>query len=130
MWAIGNFRHHANYTEDPNDRAHNRGSPTGRKASCLRSSLKCNTKDNVDTWANGKLFTGRQAVQKKLIDQIGSKSDAVKKVKELGIIDGKIEWVKPEQRGGLFNMLFGSSQAGAPVSGLLNTLFDRFGLLC
>ena len=87
---------------------------------------------SIDTkeWAEAQLFTGRQAVQKKLIDQIGSKSDAVKKVKELGIIDGKIEWVKPEQRGGLFNMLFGSSQAGAPVSGLLNTLFDRFGLLC
>lgn len=81
-------------------------------------------------WAEAQLFTGRQAVQKKLIDQLGSKSDAVKKVKELGIIDGKIEWVKPEQEGGLFGMLFGSSREATSIHGLLNGLLARFGLIC
>lgn len=81
-------------------------------------------------WAEAQLFTGRQALQKKLIDQLGSKSDAVEKVKELGIIHGKIEWVKPEQQDGLFGMLFGSSQTNAPMSSLTNMIFERLGILC
>lgn len=86
---------------------------------------------SIDTkeWAEAQIFTGRQALQKKLIDQIGSKSDAVKKIKELGIIDGKIEWIKPEKNGGFLNLLFGSSHAEGPVTGLLDCLCARFGLV-
>ncbi len=63
----------------------------------------------VKEWANGKIFTGRQALTIGLIDEIGSRSNAIKKIKELGIIEEKIEWIYPPQKGGLFSMFFDQS---------------------
>ncbi len=83
---------------------------------------------NVDThqeWANGKIFTGVQALQEGLIDEIGSRSDALKKLKELAIIEGKIEWVRPAQKTSFWSSL---TQQDAPddeetiVSSLINSI--------
>lgn len=49
---------------------------------------------NVDQWANGRIFTGHQALEKGLIDELGSLSTAENKIKELENIEGEIEWVK------------------------------------
>lgn len=49
---------------------------------------------NVDQWANGRIFTGHQALEKGLIDEVGSLSTAESKIKELENIEGEIEWVK------------------------------------
>jgi protease-4 len=55
--------------------------------------------DKVTEWADGKMFSGCQALEKGLIDQIGGYSDAIKKLKELmkergNPVDGKITFVE------------------------------------
>jgi protease-4 len=59
-----------------------------------RRKLSMNT---VNVWANGKVFTGRQALELGLIDELGSKSNAVTWIKEKALIEGKIEWVRPSK---------------------------------
>jgi protease IV len=59
---------------------------------------------SADTWANGKIFTGNQAVALGLVDAIGSRSETIKKIKDMAIIEGKIEWVKPEKQSGFWNL--------------------------
>jgi protease IV len=60
------------------------------------------------TWADGKVFSGVQALQQGLIDAIGSISTAENKIKELAIIEGSIEWIKPEKNITIWNSLFGT----------------------
>jgi len=62
-------------------------------------------------WADGKIFTGNQALELKLIDKLGSHSDALDSLKEIltkrGIkIEGKIKLIKPKPRSG-FARFFG-----------------------
>jgi len=63
------------------------------------------TKDSATKWANGKIFTGKQALSLGLIDALGSQTDAIKTLKQLAMIEGEIEWIKPERRTGLWGML-------------------------
>lgn len=51
--------------------------------------------NDLKTWANGKVFTGAQAKEIGLVDAIGSECTAIKKIKEVALIDGKIEFIKP-----------------------------------
>ncbi len=51
----------------------------------------------VKTWADGKIFTGRQAVKLGLIDMVGSPITAEKVIKEKAGFTGEIEWIKPPQ---------------------------------
>lgn len=44
-------------------------------------------------WANGKIFTGRQALKLGLVDELGSSSQAVKAIKEKALIEGEIKWI-------------------------------------
>jgi protease IV len=60
--------------------------------------------DSALTWADGKIFTGNQALENGLIDLIGSKSDAIKKIKETALIEGEIEWVKAEKPTSFWNI--------------------------
>lgn len=53
--------------------------------------------NDLHVWANGKVFTGTQAKEIGLVDAIGSECTAIKKIKEVALIDGKIEFVKPEK---------------------------------
>lgn len=53
--------------------------------------------NNKDIWAEGKIFTGSQALKIGLVDEIGTKYHAIKKIKDLALIDTKIKWVKPKQ---------------------------------
>ncbi len=57
-------------------------------------------------WADGRIFTGEQALTLKLIDEVGSPSTIVRVLKENAHIDGKIEWVKPPSKLGFFGSLF------------------------
>lgn len=65
--------------------------------------------DQADQWANGKVFTGRQALQLKLIDQLGSSSQAVEAIKEKAGITTDIKWIKPPSRGGILSLFMDSS---------------------
>jgi protease-4 len=51
----------------------------------------------VKDWADGKIFTGKQALALGLIDENGSASHVIKVIKDRAMIEGEIEWVKKEQ---------------------------------
>ena len=64
--------------------------------------------------ADGSIFTGRQALQRKLVDSLGGEEKAVAWLAARGV-DEKlevIEW-KPERRGGLLSPLSAASALGA-----------------
>lgn len=50
---------------------------------------------NAAQWANGKIFTGEQALTLHLIDELGSEYNARLKIKQLALIERDIAWVKP-----------------------------------
>lgn len=51
-----------------------------------------------DTWANGRIFTGQQALALKLIDATGSYTDALQMLHKLAPITGEITWVKAGEK--------------------------------
>ncbi len=57
-------------------------------------------------WADGKIFTGDQALSLKLIDEVGSPATVRRVLKDNAHIEGKIEWVKPTKRQGFLAGLF------------------------
>jgi len=59
-------------------------------------------------WADGKVFTGNQALKLNLIDQLGSRQDAIDTIKKLANIETEIKFVKPKQPSGLMR-LFGTT---------------------
>lgn len=80
--------------------------------------------DTHATWANGNIFTGRQALQLQLIDQIGSWSDAIKKLKEVALIDGTIEWIKPSKKKSWWR-LFSNTQNDQDHATCATTAFNN-----
>jgi len=46
-------------------------------------------------WANGRIFTGNDALKLHLVDEIGSEYNARQKIKQLALIERDIEWIKP-----------------------------------
>ncbi|HBS48312.1 TPA: signal peptide peptidase SppA [Candidatus Dependentiae bacterium] len=65
-------------------------------------------------WADGKIFTGNQALKLKLVDELGSLSDATETIKNLlkerGVkVEGKIKYIRPKPTS-TFAKLFGSSE--------------------
>jgi len=63
-------------------------------------------------WAEGKLFTGSQALKIGLIDAVGSPFTAVQVIREKALIDEKEEilWVKPPKVTGLATLFGGTSE--------------------
>ncbi len=62
---------------------------------------------DASVWADGKIFTGRQALQMKLIDQLGSLSDVEAQLRERAHIPAsqEIEWVKAEQKNFIMKLI-------------------------
>jgi protease-4 len=83
-----------------------------------RSKLSLTT---VENWANGKVFTGRQAAKLGLIDKIGSMIDAVAWIKEKALIEGTIEWVKPP-KSSIVESLFVRNEHDEEPSSVMNRL--------
>ncbi len=91
--------------------------------------------EHAASWADGKIFTGKQALSLGLIDLIGSQSNALQKIKEMTIIEGTIEWIKPEKVSNFWTLLFGSpdytdgsdSFMTRMVNSLCLTLEERYG---
>lgn len=78
---------------------------------------------NAQTWANGRIFTARQALKIGLIDEIGSQSNALMCLKKLAIIEGEIEWVKPNQSNNFLAMLTGdNNHTEMTYNDMLNTV--------
>lgn len=92
---------------------------------------------NANNWANGKIFTGRQAKEIGLIDELGSQSTAEKILKLKAPIEGEIEWVKP-QRPSAFAAFFrghdnddssdGDSYIASAISSICNCLENRWAI--
>lgn len=62
----------------------------------------------VKDWADGKIFTGRQAQKIGLIDEVGSLETAIKALKQKAMFEGKIEWVQPPSKFSFWKFLSGS----------------------
>ncbi|CDK30410.1 signal peptide peptidase SppA [Candidatus Babela massiliensis] len=60
---------------------------------------------NVKEWADGRIFTGQQALQIGLVDELGSQSTVITALKEKVGITTEIEWVKPKKRGNFIQTL-------------------------
>jgi len=81
---------------------------------------------NYKQWADGKIFTGEQALKIGLIDEIGSHSTVVKALKEHAGIEGKIEWVKAKKStNALYSLLSGEDEdKDAEFSTLFSKLYN------
>ena len=87
--------------------------------------------DERETWAEGKIYTGKQALDLHLIDAVGSWSTFIPKLKELAKITGNIEWVYPK-KSGFFepqeqNVIPESnSLESRMINGILTTIENRY----
>lgn len=66
---------------------------------------------NASEWADGKIFTGRQAKELHLVDELGSACQAIAYIKDKQLIDGEIEWVQAEQDSSILQKMLGSSDS-------------------
>lgn len=67
--------------------------------------------NNKNEWADGKIFTGKQALSLGLVDSIGSASDAVAILKEKALVakEKEIEWVKYGKESTFWRLFFTGS---------------------
>jgi protease-4 len=72
----------------------------------------------VNTWADGRIFSGQQALNLGLIDELGSAINATNAIKKKAIIEGDIEWVKPPSKKSFIHFLKNESDDDSD-----NTLF-------
>lgn len=65
----------------------------------------------VHNWADGKVFTGTQAIALGLINEIGSLCTVIKTIKEKALIEGEIEWIEHTEKTPYLNIFFGNERA-------------------
>ena len=68
------------------------------------------TRTEVIELSDGRIFSGKQALDSKLIDQLGNLPDAIKIAGELGGIEGKPKVLRKEKKTSLFEQLVGVKQ--------------------
>jgi protease-4 len=92
----------------------------------VATSRKLSLKE-VDKWANGKIFTGEQALHIGLIDENGSKYNAIKKIRELALIkkDEKINWVKEKQPSAIEKLLNNETQVSLSVEKIIDGIVNK-----
>ncbi len=92
-------------------------------ATCRKISEKEST-----AWANGKIFTGNQALKLKLVDKLGSFQDGVSEMKRLLNIDEEteIKFIKPKQVTGLMRLLGSDEEHGIDAKSSLAESFACF----
>jgi protease-4 len=65
--------------------------------------------DRMEDIAEGRLFTGREAVDVGLVDRVGTYEDAVRMAARMGGIEGDPQIVKKHRRRSLYERIFGES---------------------
>jgi protease-4 len=80
--------------------------------------------DEVVTLADGRIYTGQQALDLGLVDQLGNLSAAVRRAADLGGIEGEPRIVEYQQPLGIFQELVGMTRPVDPLSNLME-LLDR-----
>ena len=68
------------------------------------------TREQIVSLADGRIFSGRQALEHKLIDKLGNLQDAIIVAGELGNIEGKPKVLRKERRTSLLEQLIGIKQ--------------------
>ena len=71
------------------------------------------TRAEVAELADGRIYSGKQALEAKLLDQLGNLPDAIKIAGELAGIEGKPKVVRKEKKASLFEQLVGIEQLPA-----------------
>lgn len=61
----------------------------------------------VKEWADGKIFTGKQAKALGLIDEIGSLTNAIKAIQQKAMFEGAIEWIREPRKISFWNFFSG-----------------------
>jgi protease-4 len=78
--------------------------------------------DEVRALADGRIYTGRQALELGLVDQLGNLSAATQRAAELGGIKGEPRIVEYQQPLGIFQGLVGMTRPGNPLSNVMELL--------
>lgn len=73
-------------------------------------------------WAEGKIFTARQAKNLHLVDALGGSVLAEKIIKERAEIIKEIRWVRKTKSGGLLSILSSNEGDGGAFNSLINTI--------
>lgn len=81
------------------------------------------TRPEIVELADGRIFSGKQALDSKLVDQLGSLPDAIEAAAALAGIEGRPRVVRKEKRASLFEQLTGVQHAPA-----LNEMFSLPGV--
>jgi protease-4 len=72
------------------------------------------TKDQVRGLADGRVYTGRQALKVKLVDELGTLEQALDSAARDAGIKGEFRVTEYERDRGVFDTLFGSSETSLP----------------
>jgi protease-4 len=78
------------------------------------------TREQIVDYANGRVFSGQQAFERKLVDKLGDLQDAIKRAGELGGIEGEPKVIKYRPRKSLMEKILGVS-----VERKVQELFDN-----
>lgn len=79
---------------------------------------------NSTAWAEGKIFTGSQALELGLIDKTGSPSTVIEELRDRMAVTEEIEWVKPSEGTGL-SRFFSDIDSDCATSLFLDKLMPR-----
>jgi protease-4 len=64
----------------------------------------------IHNWADGKIFTGSQAITVGLVNEIGSLCTVIKTIKEKALIEGDIEWIEHHEKTPFLNIFFSNER--------------------
>ena len=81
------------------------------------------TREEIVALADGRIFSGQQALEHKLVDQLGNLPDAIERAGELGGIEGKPKVVRTERKTSMLERLLGPTGKEN-----LDRLFDNAGV--
>jgi protease-4 len=65
------------------------------------------SREQIEEIADGRVLSGRQALERKLVDELGDLSDAIEYAGKLGGIEGKPRVIKMKTRKSLMQRLIG-----------------------
>ena len=65
------------------------------------------TREDVVALADGRIFSGQQALEHKLVDQLGNLADAIDRAGELGGISGKPKVVRTKRKPSMLERMLG-----------------------
>lgn len=76
-------------------------------------------------WANGRIWTGQQALDLGLIDELGSQTNLIKVLKEKANIEGKIEWIMPKKNETLLQSLLSPKEDSDSSFSFFDKLYNK-----